>query len=249
MKTRLDFVSNSSSSSYIIAAEDNVHLMVLSDPEVMTLKELLKRFGHRMFFPYWRTSAEELRMAVVPDDKFISMFLFDTLCKLSSNERIYCIPECASRAFELYLKLDDIKTEEQYIELISTVFKPEAGNLTTELDDLVWKLRAEAQNAVVDACYKVLKTELDKMLFCYQEIEDSYRGAEVFEDPFKLSVDPDSKRHSYDVEDVMRSRVNKTFYEDCSLAQANDECLVAARIAFLEKLRGPFKFKRVFSNH
>ena len=217
MKTRLDFVSNSSSSSYIIAAEDNVHLMVLSDPEVMTLKETLKKFGYRMFFPYWRTPAEELSMAVVSDDKFISMFLSDTLCKLSSNERIYCIPECASRAFELYLKLDDIKTDEQYIELNNTVFKPEDGCLTTALDDLNWKLRAEAQNAVVDACYKVLKTKLGKMLFCYQEIGDNYRGTEVLEDPFKLSVDPDHKRHCYDVEDVMRSRVNKTFYEDCSM--------------------------------
>ena len=249
MKTRLDFVSNSSSSSYIIAAEDNVHLMVLSDPEVMTLKELLKKFGHRLFFPCWHISTEEIRMAAVPNDKFISMFLYDTLCKLSSNGRIYCIPECASRAFELYLKLDDIKLDEQYKELNSTIFKPEAGSLTTALDDMIWKLRDEARKAVVDACYKVLKTKLGNMRFCYQEVEDTYRGNDVFEDPFKLSVDPDHKRHGYDVEDVMRSRVNKTFYENTSMVHATEDCLIDERIKLLESLRGPFKFKRVFSNH
>ena len=80
MKTRLDFVSNSSSSSYIISVEDNPHMMILNDPQLLTLKELVDKFSDRLFSPYnFVINISEAHIVEVSNEEFVKRFMNDTI--------------------------------------------------------------------------------------------------------------------------------------------------------------------------
>lgn len=257
MKTRLDFVSNSSSSSYIIAVEDNPHMMVLNNPQLLTFKELIDKFNHRLFGQssfYIRTT--EATIIEVSDDEFYKRFMDDTVLVDHEERKIKIYMPHA--AIYPYTVSNTLQKEHNTVKW-NDVRKLLSGNTFPDskeydsLSEFYMQLLQASDDAVAQACYNVLEPYLKDMRFCYQEIADEYRGYCIDdENPFEQSVDPDApkvlrKNSTTDPEDVMINRKYQTFYEP--LDQPHDECLIEARIALLEKLNGPFKFKRIYSNH
>ncbi len=256
MKIRLDFVSNSSSSSYIIAVEDNPHMMVLNDPQLLTFKELIDKFSHRLFGPssfYIRTANAPI--IEVSDEEFLNRFMNDTVFVDNAEHKIKIY--MPHEAIYPYTVSNTLQKERNTVKW-NDVRKFLNGNNPTSkeydaLSEFYMQLLQASDAAVAQACYNVLEIYLKDMRFCYQEITDEYRGYCIDdENPFEQSVDPDApkgprKIGTFDPEEVMTNRKYQTFYEP--LDQPHDECLIESRIEFLEKLNGPFKFKRIFSNH
>ena len=252
MKKRSDFVSNSSSSSYIIAVEDNPHMMVLNDPELLTFKELVDKFGNRLFGPanfYMHIS--DAPIIEISDEEFLHRFMNDTVFDRCDDEdynkiKLYMPHD----AIYPYIVSRTIQKERNTDKRIKQCFDSNSDEYISVCDLYIRLLQASA-DAVAQACYNALEPYLKDMRFCYQEISDNYCG-HVDENPFDMSIDPDAptsnrKHGAVDPEEVMANRKYQTFYEP--LDQPHDECLVEARIAFLEKLNGPLKFKRIYSNH
>lgn len=251
MKTRLDFVSNSSSSSYIIAVEDNPHMMVLNDPMLLTFKELVDKFGHRLFCP---SAYREFPVVEVSDDEFIKRFMDDAVFIDSENGK--CCTYMPHSAIYLYAVHAALKNEHDSKSWINIKNELNGDFVASSeeydsLSEFYVRLMQNTDAAISKACYDVLEPKLKDMRFCYQEVTDDYRGYwnDADDNPFDQSADPDSprKRGMPKAEEVMLNRKYQTYYE--SLDQPHDECLVEARINLLEKLNGPFKFKRIFSNH
>ena len=260
MKTRLDFVSNSSSSSYIIAVEDNPHMMVLNDPQLLTFKELVDKFSNRLFGPsnFYR-HISDAPIIEICDEEFLHRFMNDTVFDSCDDEdgnktKIY-MPHDALYPYTI----SNILQKERNTVKWDVIRKLLNGNTFPDskeyesLSEFYVRLLQASDDAVAQACYSALEPYLKDMRFCYQEISDNYRGYCINgENPFDMSIDPDTpasnrKHEESDPEEVMTNRKYQTFYEP--LDQPHDECLVEARIAFLEKLNGPLKFKRIFSNH
>lgn len=78
MKIRMDFVSNSSSSSFIVLHSENMHNLLLH-PGVegvkhLSLHEYLDHFGLREIYAEDRWSAKLEEMKFVPEQKFAKLF-------------------------------------------------------------------------------------------------------------------------------------------------------------------------------
>ena len=229
-------------------------MMVLNDPLLLTFKELVDRFSRRLFGPsdyYMRTSIAPV--IEVSDDEFFKRFMEDTVF-IDVNEQKFKIymPHAAIYPYSVSSALQKERNSKNWTDIRNML----NGNDPTseeydKLSEFYMNLLQMADDAVADACYNVLKPYLKDMRFCYQEVSDDYRGYwnDNDDNPFDQSADPDDPRDrgKPNAEEVMINRKYQTYYEP--LDQPHDECLVETRIAFLEKLKGPFKFKRIFSNH
>ena len=259
MKTRLDFVSNSSSSSYIISVEDNPHMMILNDPQLLTLKELVDKFSDRLFSPYnFVINISEAHIVEVSNEEFVKRFMNDTILVDNNDHKIKIhMPHDAIHPYTVSKLLQKTRNTDKWSFIRNTL---NVNDYTSEeyddLSEFYIQLIQAADSAINKACYNVLEQYLKDMRFCYQEISDDYCGYHGYyiddENPFDMSIDPDApvsnRKHGViDPKKVMENRKYQTFYEP--LNQPNDECLIDARIAFLEKINGPLKFKRIYSNH
>ena len=93
MKTRADFVSNSSSSSFICCPEDASDIELFNESETMNLHEYLRDYGECDIFYYnWFRPTGECRF--VSDKKFCKMF--------AKNIQDRCLPESAREAYEMH---------------------------------------------------------------------------------------------------------------------------------------------------
>ena len=257
MKIRLDFVSNSSSSSYIIAVEDNPHMMVLNDPQLLTFKELVDKFSNRLFGPAnFYVHITDAPIIEISDKEFYKRFMDDAVFVDNDEHKIKIyMPHDAIYPYTVSNTLQKERNTTKWNDirkLLNGNTFPDSKEYES-LSEFYMRLLQASDDAVAKACYNVLEPYLKDMRFCYQEITDDYRGQCIDgKNPFDMSIDPDAptsnrKHEVYDPDEVMTSRKYQTFYEP--LDQPHDECLVEARIAFLEKINGPLKFKRIYSNH
>lgn len=95
MKMRYDFVSNSSSSSFICIPEDASNIELFNKSEVLTLHEYLQHFGEYDVFSWYDIYRNKNKSCIkfVDDDSFSSMF---------SSGIKNVLPESAKEAYEIY---------------------------------------------------------------------------------------------------------------------------------------------------
>ena len=75
MKVRNDFVSNSSSSSFICSAEDACKIELFNTSEIMNLHEYLDRFGQQdVFSDWWWYDSKKFEMKFIDDKDFSTQF-------------------------------------------------------------------------------------------------------------------------------------------------------------------------------
>lgn len=105
MKARNDFVSNSSSSSFICAYEDLDNIDYYGSLSTMDLREYCKRYALDDVFGRWHWFDGISKRSV----KFVDD---NTLQDSFSNSIYYMLPTSAKKAFDDYLALDNDKNED-----------------------------------------------------------------------------------------------------------------------------------------
>lgn len=161
MKTRIDFVSNSSSSSFICALEDNQFGILLSSFQVLDFDQYFDKFGKREVEEY-QFYDKDRKMKFISDQEYAKQF---------ATGNVGCLPEFAR---DSYAALDTYKKKE-----------PPSGKYNYK--DPEWKAFYDKEDAllhqVVDDCKTVLRPYWGETKFCYSEIEDNNCSdiAEIFE--------------------------------------------------------------------
>ena len=171
MKTRNDFVSNSSSSSFIVMHSDNKH-GVLLDPSLgedgklsnFTLHEYLHHFWRREFIPYeycWSKDAEA-KVQFVTDQKFVRLF--------ADNQCAYSLPESTRDIWNEIVKAKALREQHE---------KKMYDEHDYSHDSVVEMLKTEDKlfDMILDKVEKALVDTFGNETFDYAEVSDNYDEA------------------------------------------------------------------------
>ena len=159
MKTRTDFVSNSSSSSFICALEDNKYGVLLQDFKLLNFDQYFEEFGSRDLSEYWGYYKDSENVEFVTSSRYSKMF---------GNGVYGYLPTNAKSAYDRLIAFK--KTP-----------KPK------DFNDPAWKERTETEQKLFDdvkaICKKVLEPNWKDAKFCYLEIDDNEcsSSAEAFD--------------------------------------------------------------------
>ena len=169
MKTRNDFVSNSSSSSFIVLHSDNKHGILLDmsmaeDRKMhkFTLKEYLHHFWRREFLPYeygWNHDSVNGKIQFVTDQKFAKLFAEDRCT--------YSLPESAKDIWGELVKARDRREQHEKELYDSKDFKN---------DNIIEMLNTEDKlfDMILDKVETALKDMFGEETFDYIEVSDCY---------------------------------------------------------------------------
>ena len=161
MKIRSDFVSNSSSSSFICLLSDNKYGILLDKFKILDLRAFLNEFGWRDLFDFnfdYRDDAESIV-------KYVSSQAFSK--KFGQGAVENTLPKTAKLAYEEYNNaLKKRKEMEQSKGIDFYTGKDENANSLLEMID-------QLQSKVLDKVYEALEPEWGKEKFCYLEVDDN----------------------------------------------------------------------------
>ena len=190
MKIRHDFVSNSSSSSFIIDHKSNVCRAFLDDKEMksLSLEDYIKQFAWREIEPdsydyyYAKRSQEPEKMEFVSPQAFAKLFTASMHCVLPTTAK------AEYEAMEAIAK----KRDEYYQEL-----KKNSNPSFLENQHISDMLKEEdhLKDMILDKVIKALTPKYGKMKFDYAEIEDSYVDSDDELDDFNSTEDMYLQRH------------------------------------------------------
>ena len=152
MKTRNDFVSNSSSSSFICTLADNKFQCLLSDFRVLTLESYFKEFGDREISDQWCYGIEDADMKFVSPQEYSSRF---------SNGVAHVLPMTAKSLYEEY-SAQVKRRKELHLQYGSK-----------ELEDAL-KAEDAIFSMIKEKCVEALKLEWRNERFCYSEVSDNF---------------------------------------------------------------------------
>ena len=160
MKTRNDFVSNSSSSSFICAYEDLDNISYCGDLSTMDLRAYCERYALDDVFGRWRwfDGISKRNMKFVDDNKLQDSF----------SSSIYCmLPTSAKKAFDDYLALDNDKNEDY------NVHRSKRNAAEKAIADKIYDALAPKWKDVTFACIDASDDNGDE-----QHMESAFYGPE-----------------------------------------------------------------------
>lgn len=162
MKTRSDFVSNSSSTSFVVSAEDNKYEMFLHNPRLLTLKEYVDRYMGADLDWYsecgvFIAMARNPKIEYVDDKDFIKMFLSGKYSNDTNTAPVCVKPVLGSylRAYkDSYDELGALLANDWALPLLHTV----CGEYFKELRRLVYECLSSDE-------------EVKNMVFCVKAVD------------------------------------------------------------------------------
>ena len=158
---RNDFVSNSSSSSFIVSADDNKYDILLQDYDILDLKEYCNHFIMRDVFEYCSFVDDIDKIKFVSDAEFNKRF---------DHNIVNLLPLDSKPIVELYFEHRK-KRDKLYAD-------------GTSYNDPQFKEYYEALNGITDkikeACVKSLSLKWKDVKFHYAEVDDNLLDEEKY---------------------------------------------------------------------
>ena len=181
MKNRHDYVSNSSSSSFIVLHRDNKYKILLQDPTVLSLRDYVFKFLSREIFPDFFFREEKKEIDFVSAEKFAKQFG-------EGKNMTNVLPDTARDLMDAYAKAkaetDRIcPSDEQYAAM--------------------HRNRHNLKDQIMEEVYKALELKWKNEKFDYEEVDDNNVN-----EPSEDEVEDDVDYEYVSGEDYVRDRID-----------------------------------------
>ena len=168
MKTRNDFVSNSSSSSFICTSEDLENIAVYGSVDYYGVRRYVENYWKRDLFGYWGTPADT-QIRFEPDEQYRNCY---------GSNSCWALPESAKAAYEEY--------KVAYI----TAKDLSEHNAKPDEREAAWQKTKLLEKDVVDAIWRVLEPKWKDVTLAEVNADDAYGDEESMYSSFGSLCDP-----------------------------------------------------------
>ena len=168
MNIRQDFVSNSSSSSFICTSSDLDTIVVYGDVDYYDVRRYVENYWERDLFGFWDSPAET-QVRFEPDEKYAACY--------GSNSR-GSLPESARSAYDEY--------KAAYVTAKELVDR----RAPADECDAAWQKAKLLEKGVVDAIWHVLEPKWNDVTLAEVNASDDNGDEESMYDSFSSLHDP-----------------------------------------------------------